>query len=161
MLFRSLYWVGNTGNWSDPLHWALTSGGTGGNCPPIQTDNVFFDNNSFTTSNDTVHVDSVTLYCNNMDWTGATGNPNFITTDYSHPYNLQIFGSLTLNPAMTWFYNGNIEFRSTAPGNTITTNGTLIDGYYNDQITLAGAGSTWDLMDDLYEIGRASCRERV
>ena len=23
------YWIGGTGNWSDPLHWSSTSGGSG------------------------------------------------------------------------------------------------------------------------------------
>ena len=44
---RDLFWVGGNGNWSDPIHWALTSGGAGGNCIPSLYDNVFFDINSF------------------------------------------------------------------------------------------------------------------
>ena len=43
------YWVGGTGNWSDySNHWATTSGGsTFHTGVPGQTDNVFFDDNSF------------------------------------------------------------------------------------------------------------------
>jgi len=40
---RNLYWVGNTGNWTDPAHWAISSGGAGGACVPNPGDNVYFD----------------------------------------------------------------------------------------------------------------------
>jgi hypothetical protein len=43
---RILYWVGGSGNWSDSTHWALTSGGSGGNCVPTAVDDVFIDQNS-------------------------------------------------------------------------------------------------------------------
>ncbi len=72
---RDLYWIGGTGNWSDPVSWSLNSGGAGGNCMPTILDNVFFDANSFAGSNDTVYIDFAPAYCNNMNWTGATGNP--------------------------------------------------------------------------------------
>lgn len=29
---RTLYWVGGTGDWFDPTHWSLASGGAGGAC---------------------------------------------------------------------------------------------------------------------------------
>ena len=43
-----LYRVGNSGNWNDANHWALTSGGIGGAGIPTHSDNVFFDDGSFT-----------------------------------------------------------------------------------------------------------------
>ncbi len=46
---RSLYWVGEGGDWSDPAHWSLASGGAGGECPPSQIDDVTFDAASFNT----------------------------------------------------------------------------------------------------------------
>jgi gliding motility-associated-like protein len=51
-----LYWVGNSGNWNDPLHWASTSGGNGGVGVPTQNDNVFFDSKSFTQLNQKVVI---------------------------------------------------------------------------------------------------------
>lgn len=44
------YWVGNSGNWTDPQHWSSTSGGNGGFGVPGANDNVYFDANSFTAS---------------------------------------------------------------------------------------------------------------
>ncbi len=37
------YWVNGTGNWDDPQHWSLTSGGTPGACPPNERENAIFD----------------------------------------------------------------------------------------------------------------------
>ena len=55
---NDLYWVGNSGNWSDPAHWSNTSGGNGGASTPTSNDNVYFDNNSFTASNPVVTVNN-------------------------------------------------------------------------------------------------------
>lgn len=53
-----LYWVGGSGDWEDPLHWATTSGGTPNPCIGIPTDsiNVHFDSNS--------HIASATIVVN-------------------------------------------------------------------------------------------------
>ena len=42
------FWVGGSGNWTETIHWATTSGGTDlHNQVPTSLDNVFFDANSF------------------------------------------------------------------------------------------------------------------
>jgi gliding motility-associated-like protein len=46
----NFYWVGNSGNWSDASHWATTSGGNGGVGVPTLSDDVHFDQNSFSQS---------------------------------------------------------------------------------------------------------------
>ncbi|MGZ4033717.1 MAG: hypothetical protein ACXVP4_02545, partial [Bacteroidia bacterium] len=150
---RNLYWVGNTNNWSNPASWALTSGGAGGNCPPTQNDNVYFDANSFVSAGDVVTVDSSIIYCNNMDWTGATGNPSFNTPSGSTTYSFQLFGSLALVNGMTWNFNGDINFESTAPGNTIKTNGVILNGNYTSRLVFDGVNGTWDLQDSLSTAG--------
>ncbi len=38
-------WIGGAGNWNDPNHWSLTSGGPGEACIPSSTDNIFSSNN--------------------------------------------------------------------------------------------------------------------
>ncbi|WP_374329095.1 hypothetical protein [Soonwooa sp.] len=45
---HTYYWIGGAGNWFDPSHWSLTSGGTPANCVPMRWDDVFFDQNSGT-----------------------------------------------------------------------------------------------------------------
>lgn len=44
------YWVGGSGNWSDAAHWANQSGGQGGAGVPGTGDDVYVDDNSFTSS---------------------------------------------------------------------------------------------------------------
>ncbi|HRS40284.1 MAG TPA: hypothetical protein P5292_13980, partial [Bacteroidia bacterium] len=46
LVTRDLYWVGGTGDWNDPNHWSLSSGGPSAGCTPNRLDNVFFDANS-------------------------------------------------------------------------------------------------------------------
>ena len=40
------YWIGGSGNWSDPSHWSENSGGAWGASVPTLADDVFFDNYS-------------------------------------------------------------------------------------------------------------------
>jgi gliding motility-associated-like protein len=44
---QTLYWVGGSGNFNDPAHWSLQSGGAGGAKIPGLADDVHFDKNSF------------------------------------------------------------------------------------------------------------------
>jgi hypothetical protein len=44
------YWIGNGGDWNDRSHWSLTSGGVSGCSVPTINDDVFFDSNSITLS---------------------------------------------------------------------------------------------------------------
>jgi len=69
------FWIGGTGVWNDTLHWSLTSGGTPTTCLPTIKDTVIFDANSFSAAGQEVSI-NVDAYCNLMDWTAATNNPN-------------------------------------------------------------------------------------
>ena len=123
---QNYYWVGNSGDWSDPTHWAFTSGGPGQpstGCIPTRNDSVFFDVNSFSIAAQTVDMD-IAAECKNMDWTGALNNPTFLGTGPSGAAGntLSIFGSLTLIPDMTWTMNSYyIYFMGGAGNHTITS----------------------------------------
>ncbi|WP_317898565.1 gliding motility-associated C-terminal domain-containing protein [Aurantibacillus circumpalustris] len=43
---QTLYWVGGSGNFNDPSHWSLTSGGVSANILPNSSNDVVFDDNS-------------------------------------------------------------------------------------------------------------------
>ena len=136
-----MYWINGAGNWTDPTHWSLSSGGAPGTCIPGPGNNVFFNSNSFTSLSKTVTVNAGSVSCKNMDWTGAGFTPTFATTASSN--RVKIFGSLVLISAMT--INSQIlSFESRTSGNTITTAGKSLPG----QIFFNGLGGTWTLLDN-------------
>lgn len=134
------YWVGGSGNWSDyGNHWATTSGGNIFHTSiPTINDNVYFDANSFTAPGQTVTFDNTFIYCLNMDWSAVTNNPvvNGLVSK------LNVHGSLTLSPAMTWSVK-RIDFAGNGPAHQITTAGQSLDTLY-----LLGAGA-YSLTDEL------------
>ncbi len=136
-----LFWVGGTGMWNDPTHWSLTSGGPGGACVPTANDDVLFDANSFPGPGAMVLINVDNAYCRSMNWTGATGNPEFLG---SLEKNLHLFGSLTLIPGMQFKVDGDLFFESSQAGNTITSAGKT----FAKNVTFNGAGS-WLLNDSL------------
>jgi len=143
---QNLYWVGGTGNWNDPAHWSTTSGGTGGACTPSALDNVFFDANSFTASGQTVTVigdANGQAYCRSMNWAGSLNNP---TLAGSSDFDLNIYGSLTFIPGMTYNLSSLVYFKSETPGNNVFTAGKALD---KANIYFDGVGGEWTLQDPL------------
>ncbi len=147
---KNLYWIGNSGNWNDPAHWSITSGGTSSGCIPTIYDNVYFDANSFTIfgSQVTIYVanlqEDVAAYCKNMDWTGATNNPYLSSSTSNGP--LYIYGSLTFIAGMNISsFAGNVYFESANGGQTITSAGqqfvTNSSTGYTGNIYFDGIGS--------------------
>lgn len=129
------YWVNGTGNWSDPNHWSLTSGGAADACIPGPNDDVVFDNASgagFTTT-----VDQI-AYCRNMTWTTLSGNPDLAGT-----FNLVIRGSVVLDAPMTASFSANYVMQ--APGvATITSNGVTLNG----DVYFTTAAGVYSLLDN-------------
>lgn len=139
---RNMYWVDNGGNWNDPAHWAVSSGGSGGACVPTQFDNVFFDQNSFSQPSQKVEISLGDVYCNNMNWAGVQYNPELFGTN--NALSIRIFGSLTFSPDLIYSFLGNLNFQSASLGNTITTAGKTIQ----NNLTFSGTGG-WELLDAL------------
>jgi hypothetical protein len=70
------FWVGNSGNWDDTAHWALSSGGAGGAGAPTSSDDVIFDSNSFTISGQVVTIrDGHAGVCKSLDASNALNLP--------------------------------------------------------------------------------------
>jgi hypothetical protein len=134
---QNLYWVGGTGQWSDPAHWSTTSGGTGGSCIPTLYDNVYFDANSFSSSGQDVDLNVNLAYCVDMDWTGAQFNPQLSGSGV-----VEIHGSLTLNDTMNTV-SSVFVFESALPGTTIKTAGNHLGA-----VSIYGTG-TFTLLDSL------------
>ncbi|MEI6767288.1 MAG: hypothetical protein WCM76_16780, partial [Bacteroidota bacterium] len=136
---RTLYWVGNTGNWDEIAHWSLSSGGPGGQCIPNANDDVFFDNNSFNGAGQTCNINTNAL-CRNMTWTGANYTPTFAGTS---TYTLNIYGSLVFISAMNLTFQGITNFEATATGKTITCAGQV----FKSDVYFQGSGGGWTLLD--------------
>ncbi|HYE54976.1 MAG TPA: T9SS type A sorting domain-containing protein [Chitinophagaceae bacterium] len=135
------YWVGGSGDWSDPSRWSATSGGPGGSaCVPTVNDDVYFDANSFTAPGQTVTVNNSNAYCRNMTWTGATFSPVF---NKSASFNLEVWGNLVMNPAVTM--HGRMNLMGAA-NSTITSNGANLGDF--DIIILKPSGSTVTMTDN-------------
>lgn len=148
-----LYWVGNSGNWHDPIHWASSSGGTpGGNsCVPNVFTNVHFDANSFTTTGCVVTLDLTGEQCRNMDWTGVTNKPTLSATSRCV---LTVAGSLTLvGPAsMTQALVADLFLGQPQGGGsyTFTTAGQSLLAH----LWFRPAGGSYSLLDDVTTTGR-------
>jgi|GEM_PF-4972087 len=163
---QDLYWVGgtlgntkiwpfNNGNrqddWDNPQNWSTASGGASGSCIPRTQHNVIFDGNSFNDgTNLTVHVNTATAIAHDMTWTAGVLNTPTLNIDND----LSLSGSLSLssNP-MIVSGDDDLFFIATTTGETVTTNGTILD---NDDVYFNGAAGEWtfqdnfDIVDDLF-----------
>jgi hypothetical protein len=149
---RTMYWVNDAGNWSDGIgHWSI--GVSGGNpaitnplgCIPRIVDDVVFDNNSFSSSGQTVTL-NVDGNCRNMLWTSTAGSDAPIFAG-AMSRNLNIYGSLELGAGMTSTFTGRIYMQGTSIAafyqsidmNSVSTNGS---------IWMSGGGR-YDLVDSV------------
>lgn len=70
------YWIGGSGNWSDPSHWSNSSGGAGGASIPSTTDAVIIDNSS-ASSNFSISWNG-SVYCQSFDSRSCNYTIDFI-----------------------------------------------------------------------------------
>ncbi|MBJ6144510.1 T9SS type A sorting domain-containing protein [Hymenobacter sp. BT559] len=138
---RTLYWVGNGGNWSDPAHWALSSGGAAGICVPNQLDYVVFDSKSFTLANQTVTQDAVLASCRSLSWAAVTNAPTFGGAAANR---LAIYGSLTWSPTMNQQWQGETMLLGNG---TLTSAGQSFGG----ALTINAPDATINLADALLQ----------
>ncbi|OFY70837.1 MAG: hypothetical protein A3G23_11995 [Bacteroidetes bacterium RIFCSPLOWO2_12_FULL_37_12] len=135
-----LYWIGGTSDFHLVGNWSYSSGDTSCDCAPTQDDNVFFDANSFTTTNQFVYINNANAYCKNMDWTGVLNNPTL-----AGGWNIYVYGSLKFDSNMTVTWTGSIDFKSDSMGNTVDFAGHTYLGQY---FTFNGNGE-WTLLSDV------------
>ena len=154
---RTLYWVGDGGNWSDPAHWSLLSGDAGGECIPTPVDTVVFDINSFSGTGQVVTVDHNNAFAHNFIWDGVANTPGF-AGNYTGDY-LRIYGSMELSPDMLFSFPGFIWFESRTPGQTVLTNGVKFHNVNND-VHFDGIGGEWTLLDSL-NLGKSVANKNI
>ena len=136
---NNYYWVGGSGNWGSQLNWSTTSGGSPSGCAPTPADNVIFDANSFSAPSQTVTIDVATPTCKNMTWTDlANATPIFNSNNKT----LNIYGSLTVSPNMSFSQNPSINFLANTTGQTITFSGKTLGN-----LEFRGIGGGWTFQD--------------
>jgi hypothetical protein len=159
-----LYWVGGTGNWSNPAHWASTSTGggtgTGGAGTPTSSNDVIFDGGS---GAGTVTID-VAANCNSLTMSQAGLNVTLANT-------LSVVASIdhnnaTLNTAgyavtaVGLISNGNLLRTLTLGSSTLNLGAGAVNAAMWDSsgqnLTLSAASSTLILnMDSTTSINPA------
>ena len=117
------YWVGGAGDWSDyENHWATSSGGSSFHSSvPTSSDNVYFDEQSFTTESNILTID-VDATCFHLDWSDV----NTLALVRGN-MDIDVYADLTLNKSTDYsgFY-GNFRLRSNVTTNIDTdANATL------------------------------------
>ncbi|MFA9370503.1 MAG: T9SS type B sorting domain-containing protein [Labilibaculum antarcticum] len=142
----NLYWVDGTGNWDDPNHWSTISGIKSGGCVPTAKDNVFFDDGSFTDTEQTVYTGASDIRCRTMDWTGSEAARPFFemgTTDITGVY---IYGSLIFNSAVEIDLSPMVDFYFRATElQEINSFGYV----FPNIVEFDGNGGEWKLLDNL------------
>lgn len=119
------YWVGNSGNWSDPTHWASTTGGAGGTGRiPLVQDTAFFDANSFSIPGRTVTIDITNL--SGIDTSTVTNNPTLSKAGQVDIYGHINFGTCTWTVTSTYF-KGHNTIAITGSGSYVFTSNVYIN----------------------------------
>ena len=149
----------NIGDWDDANNWEEISGGTGTQtvispapqCPPTKVDTAWFDNTSFTATNQRVNVNPVLCDIGSMYWFNTLNSPEL----YSAGTNtLQIYANLIFNSNMQQNMAAPIVFRgapsygsSTFSISTITTGGRPFKNRI--RFDADGPNKVWSLQDNL------------
>lgn len=171
------YWVGNSGNWSDTAHWALTNGGSGGESVPTSLDNVFFTTQSFNTSGQIVNIDQ-DVYCRNL-LVNVNNSPVINPNGYSinsYGNNFEVIQSFVFNLQNTNIvfdmslglgvtvklpdsYTQNLSFRNSVGSGTelVTLNVSKIGilEFLNPPYNVKFMASGWYTIDNLIANGSA------
>ncbi|MFT4755012.1 MAG: hypothetical protein ACI85Q_002577, partial [Salibacteraceae bacterium] len=161
------YWIGGTGNWNDINHWSTTSGGGATTCLPRAIDNVYFDDNSFSTANSQVNLNTM-VEVNNMTWTsGVVGNPKLYggqqltfngdvefngTMVFQQWSNLNLYGSISVDSSVTWIQGGHTYLQGSG-NNIMNMNGHT----FGANVYIKAPGATWTLQSEMVMNNNREC----
>jgi len=138
---RDMFWINNSGNWSDTTHWTSSLADEDSDCLPLPFDNVMFDQNSFEDI-DTVKVNISNIWCNNMTW--SINDPAVFKSLVSDPV-LTIHGSLEFSNSVQNLFGGIILFSDSLGGKTIKTSNKI----FNNDLFFEGNNGAWTIIDSL------------
>ncbi len=136
-----LYWISNSGNWSDGAHWSSTSGGVASGKIPTVYDNVYFDDNSFDKSFQKITLDGM-QHCRNLICLSSIPFAEFHGNAASRLY---VGGSLQFSKGIENYFLGDICFNAIQSKNTIESAAKLFKG----NVCFDGSNATWTLQNSL------------
>ena len=153
---KTLYWVGGTGNWSDPSNWSIgVSDGdpavtNPGDCIPSNLDSVVFDGNSFSAIGQTVTFDMTPVNIRSMTWTSGVNDYQPIFTNNAITSRLNLSGSLEWASEMNLQLDNRMSIYFTGTdSHTYTTNDVVPSVSRSIYYYFTGAGS-YDLIGNVY-----------
>ena len=140
---QDYYWVGGSGDVSDYAnHWVTASGGsTFHTSGPDQSKNLIFDENSFSSSGQTVSF-SGTLHCKDFLTKDVTNSPTFDTNSSA----IYTYGSYSLSTSATYIFSHTIFFSDNAE--TVDVGGDILEGSSLGSWRFWGDGS-WEIVSDV------------
>lgn len=136
MLSADKYWVGGSGNWNNPMHWSLTSGGQGGAGVPEISDNVIFDNLSFNHIGQEILINTA-AFCNSITVTNDVLN---FTLNSTQNASLEVFGNVSFNGYFTNNFQGTIYFKGSGVKSV-----NFSEYYPKGNIVFNGLNAVWNV----------------
>lgn len=106
---KKYFWIGEDGDWNDPVNWSLQSGGAPlppGDCVPGNSDTVYVDHHSFSAQGQKIRIRKAAS-CKEMVWTdySRTG-----TIEASNNVQLTIYGNADFSGVSSEGINTTIHF---------------------------------------------------
>lgn len=109
---RTLYWVGESGEWHNPTQWSLTSGGAPANTAPLPGDRVVVNEQSFSETDTRTISLSADATCTSLQWLCSAP-----ATFQMQLYNLDVSRSFTIgSKALAVAGTGAIRLRTPSKG---------------------------------------------
>lgn len=143
------YWVGGSGDWSDINHWVTTSGGSVNHFTvPSPNDNVYFDQYSFTATEQTVSLNLNTITCRDFDASQVLFSPDFTSGAST---SIEVYGSFILSSNAGFLLNSDIYFRAEQAGAVIQCAGHP----FLRNVYFSGTGGEWTLQSGIDVSGYA------
>ena len=97
---NDFYWIGDSGNWENPEHWSFSTNGPSCGQVPSGSDDVYFDNNSFSSEFPNITFENPTVSTFNISsikTVSFTGDKLTVQNDFNMSSHSEFFGSIEFN----------------------------------------------------------------
>lgn len=141
--YQTFYWIGGKGNYEDPSHWSLSSGGSSVSCVPKEGDTIVFDLNSFSQPDTVFHPTDI--YVGGM----RISSDKVYFKSQVRPQNVfYLFGNMHLSKVIPGLDSANVLFYLDENAD-LECKGTKLDN-----MILYAVGKELRLLDDTLTINK-------